>query len=76
MALNDPEFNKNKVTLDFIETEKAENFILKGDNKPIEQDNESSIIKADHFTATKRINIFLTSILFIGLIYLINRFKQ
>ena len=74
--MNDPEFNRSNVTLDMIEVPKGNNFLISGEDKKIIEDNDDSIIKADHFKATKRLNILFTSILFVGLLYLIYRFKQ
>lgn len=76
MALDNTEFNKNRVTLDMIEVQNGKNFLISGEEKEIKVDDENSIIKADHFNATKKLNIIFSSILFLGLLFLINKFKQ
>ncbi len=77
LALNDPIFNKNNVTIDMIEVPSGNKFLIQGEeNLVIKEDDKYSIITADHFNATKKMNILFTTILFFVLIYLIYIFKK
>lgn len=77
-ALNLDSINKGRVTIDVVECntptaneDKAQLEIT----QLIKEDDENSISTADHFVATRNISVCLYTILFLGILFIILKYK-
>lgn len=73
-SLDDPQLNKEKVTIDMIEVAKNEKFLV-FDKETITQDDEKAIITKDHFRTTRMLNSLIFALFGLFIIYLIYRIK-
>jgi putative NADH-flavin reductase len=71
-AIEDPNINKGKVTIDIIETNSKSKLEIKS---TIKEDDENSIITADHFKITRNITVVLYSFVLVIILGIIWRFK-
>ena len=73
-ALNDPQINKGRTTIDIVENNNNRGKLEI--NQQVVPDNEKAIITSDHFTANKYLNVCLHTIFFLIIIYFIIKLKS
>jgi hypothetical protein len=72
-AIGNKDINKNKVTFEVVEDSRSSQFGVKFDT--VKVDDESSVIKADHFKATITMNAIVGAVLLLVLMGFILRYK-
>jgi hypothetical protein len=74
-SLNDPSINTNRSTVEIIDSKISNESFTINLKSPIKSDDKNYLITEDHFTATRNIIIFIYTLIFILILYLICKFK-